>query len=183
MMKRFTVIFWLFFLTPSAFAQGLTEIAMPGIDSLKSVQSDRPGSMLSIPLFNPEFPLSLSMELFTLDAPVFDFKPYLQSNWKVEYQTYSGFHPAGSFNLGSPLMVSSLFHSGTLFNQATYSLNDKLKLGGNSFGVNSIHSAPLPHPSSNQWEMRGASMFMQYKVNKNFKIETRISVTGNPYHP
>jgi len=183
MMKRLTVILGLFFFIDSAFAQGLTEIAMPGIDSLKSVQSVRPGSMLSTPLLNSEFPLFLSTELFTLDPPVFDFKPYLQSNWKVEYQSYSGFHPVGSFNFGSPLMVSPLFHSGTLFNQATYSLSDKLKLGGNSFGINSIHSAPLPHPSSNQWEMRGASMFMQYKVNKNFKIETRISVTGNPYHP
>jgi hypothetical protein len=121
--------------------------------------------------------------MFVLDAPVFDFKPYLQSNWKVEYQNSIGYHPEGTFNHGYPFMVSPFFHNGTIFNQATYSLSDKLKLGGNSFGVNSIHSAPLPHPSSNQWETRGASMFMQYKVNKNFKIETRISVTGNQYHP
>jgi hypothetical protein len=183
MMKLLTVIFCLAFFTPTAFSQGLTEIAMPGIDTLKSVQTVRSVSGLSTPLFNPEFPLVLSPEMFVLDAPVFDFKPYMQSNWKVEYQNSIGFHPEARFSFGNPFMVSPLFHTGTIFNQATYSLSDKLTLGGNSFGVNSIFTAPLPHPAANQWETRGASMFMQYKVNKNFKIETRISVTGNQYHP
>ncbi len=183
MMKGLLVIFMLFFPARAAFAQGLSEIAMPGIDSVKSVQAVRPGSGLSTPLFNPEFPLTLSPEMFVLDAPVFDFKPYLQSNWKVEYRNSTGYHPEGRFSLGTPFMISPLFHNGTIFNQAAYSISDKLTLGGNSFGVNSIFTAPLPHPSANQWETRGASMFMQYKVNKNFKIETRISVTGSPYHP
>lgn len=183
MMKGLLVIFMLFFPARAAFAQGLSEIAMPGTDTLKSVQTVRAESGLTTPLFNPEFPLALSPEMFALNAPVFDFKPYLQSNWKVEYQNSMGFHPEARFSPGTPFMVSPLFHNGTIFNQASYSISDKLTLGGNSFGVNSIFTAPLPHPSSNQWETRGASMFMQYKVNKNFKIETRISVTGSQYHP
>ena len=183
MIKLFTLIFWLTFLTTTVFSQGLSEIAMPGIDSVKSVQAVWPGPGLSTPLFKPEFTLSSSPGLFVLDVPVFDFKNYLQSNWKVEFRNSTGFFPEGRFNPGYPFLVSPLFHNGTIFNQATYTLSDKLKLGGNSFGVNSIHTAPLPHPSSNQWETRGASMFMQYKVNKNFKIETRISVTGNQYYP
>jgi hypothetical protein len=95
MMKGLFVITLLFFLARAAFAQGLSEIAMPGTDTLKSVQTVRAESGLTTPLFNPEFPLALSSEMFALNAPVFDFKPYLQSNWKVEYQNSMGFHPEG----------------------------------------------------------------------------------------
>lgn len=182
-MKQYTILLFLFFATSTAFAQGLIEAPLPGIDSLKKVHLSMPEPGLSIPDFNPEFPISLLSAPLTISTPAFDINKYLQRNWKIEYQSFDYLQPGNHTFHGRPFFVSPLFHSGTIFNQASYQLSDKLTFGGNSFGVNSIITAPLPHPSSNQWENRGASMFMQYKVNRNFKIETRISVTGNQFHP
>ncbi len=88
-----------------------------------------------------------------------------------------------SFHFFNSTFYFPYIFSGTIFNQAAYQINDKLILGGNSFGVNSIFSPSIVHPMTNQWQTRGASMFMQYKVNRNFKIETRITVTGAPNYP
>lgn len=182
-MKQYTIIICLVFSVSTAFAQGLIEAPMPGIDSLKRIHSLRPEPGLSIPDFSPGFPISLLSEPLTLSTPAFDINKYLRSNWKVEYQSFNYLQPGHSIFPGSLYLGSPLSHSGTIFNQASYQVSDKVTFGGNSFGVNSIFTAPLPHPSANQWENRGASMFMQYKVNRNFKIETRISVTGNQFHP
>jgi hypothetical protein len=182
-MKRYTILFLLFFVTTTVYTQGLIEAPLPGIDSLKNIQLSRPESGLSIPDFSPGFPILLLSGPLTISTPAFDINKYLQSNWKIDYQSFDYLQPGNYTFHGRPFLVSPLFHSGTIFNQASYQLNDKLTFGGNSFGVNSIFTAPLPHPSANQWENRGASMFMQYKVNRNFKIETRISVTGNQFHP
>ncbi len=82
------------------------------------------------------------------------------------------------FNINSIGFVASpFFRNGAIFSGATYKLNDKLQLGGYSFGANSIFSAPMPNQGMNNFDTRGATMFMQYKVSKNFKIETRVSVT------
>lgn len=182
-MKQYTILLFLLFATSTTFAQGLIEAPLPAIDSLKRIHLLRPEPGISIPYFNPDFPISLLSEPLTISTPAFDISKYLKSNWKIEYQSFNNLQPGNSVFPGSPFLVSPLFYSGTIFNQASYQISDKVSFGGNSFGVNSIFTAPLPHPSANQWENRGASMFMQYKVNRNFKIETRISVTGNQFHP
>jgi hypothetical protein len=72
-----------------------------------------------------------------------------------------------------------------VFNQATYQLNDKFSVGGNSFGAQSVFDRPKINSSINEMSTKGASMFMQYKVSKNFKVETRVSVSSHksPWEP
>jgi hypothetical protein len=120
-----------------------------------------------------------------LDIPVFDFSRYLNSRWKVSYSSFSkefqgfgmtGFSYAGSFF--NPFGVN-----GAVFNQAIYQVSDKIKIGGNSFGMNSIPASPLNYPGSGRYNIRGASIFMEYKVSKNIRIGGGVSVSGNPYQP
>lgn len=83
----------------------------------------------------------------------------------------SGFTPGWLFPVHSPFFVS-----GQVLSQAAYQLGDKFVLGGYSYGVNSLFTAPLPGNTSN-FDRYGSTMFLQYKVSKNFKIETRVNVT------
>lgn len=73
---------------------------------------------------------------------------------------------------------SPFYHNGTVLSQAAYQLGNKFVLGGYSYGANLIHTAPFPNQSPNTFDNYGSTMFIQYKVSKNFKIETRVSVGG-----
>lgn len=149
-MKSYLILLiWMVCIMP-AYAQGLSEISMPEPDSLKTVPLPKPGHFLANPLMYKEITAGIFAEPFTLQAPAFDITPYLANNWKTEYQSFSFsghpwfMHPPGL------LHASPFLHSGTIFNQATYKLGEKIMLGGNSFGTNSIFTAPLPHPSAGQ---------------------------------
>lgn len=82
-------------------------------------------------------------------------------------------------------IVSPFYTNGMVFNQATYRLNNRFSFGGNSFGVQSVFDKPRMNSSINDMSTKGASMFMQYKVSKNIKVETRVSVSGHqsPWEP
>jgi hypothetical protein len=82
-------------------------------------------------------------------------------------------------------IASPFYTNGMVFNQSTYRLNDKLSFGGNSFGAQSVFDKPRLNSSINDMSTKGASMFMQYKVSKNFKVETRVSVSSHqsPWEP
>ena len=73
-------------------------------------------------------------------------------------------------------MSSPFLREETVFKGAIYKLSNKVNLGGYSFGANSIFSAPLPNQRMNNFDTRGAAMFLQYNVSKNFRIETRVNV-------
>jgi len=45
-----------------------------------------------------------------------------------------------------------------------------------------IFDQPLLTPYNNM-SIKGSSMFMQYKVNEHFKVETRISISNRPSAP
>lgn len=77
------------------------------------------------------------------------------------------------------------FSTGKVFNQSSYQLNDKLLIGGNSFGVQSVFDKPKVNPTIQDMSTKGASMFLQYNVSKNFKVEGRVSVTNHsgPFQP
>jgi hypothetical protein len=77
------------------------------------------------------------------------------------------------------LGYSPFFTVGKIYNQATYRVNDRFSFGGNSFGAQSVFDQPILNPAIQNMSTKGASMFMQYKVSKNFKIETRVSVTNH----
>jgi hypothetical protein len=74
---------------------------------------------------------------------------------------------------------------GVVFNQATYKLNDRFSFGGNSFGAQSVFDKPTINPSVQNMSTKGASVFLQYKVSKNFKIETQVSISNHqsPWEP
>lgn len=111
--------------------------------------------------------------------PKFDFNANIAQRISINPSgmlhttTFSGFMP-GQFP-GAPFL-----RNGSVFSVASYQLNDKFTVGGYSFGANSIFSAPLPNQGMNQFDTHGSTLFMQYKVSKNFKIETRVSVTQGP---
>jgi len=81
--------------------------------------------------------------------------------------------------------LSPYYSNAAIFNQATYRLNDRLSFGGNSFGAHSVFNQPSMNSSMQNMSTKGASMFMQYKVSKNFKVETRVSISNHqsPWEP
>lgn len=111
--------------------------------------------------------------------PKFDFSAAVSQHFSINpagmlhTATFGGFMP-GLFPAGPFLRNASVFSA------ASYQLGNKFIVGGYSFGANSIFSAPLPNQGMNQFDTRGSTLFMQYKVSKNFKIETRVSVTQGP---
>jgi len=109
----------------------------------------------------------------------FDFN--WQPNPVVDFSSFTS-HPSFSianhhFTYFNPF-VSSL----SITNQAHYQLSDKFMFGGNSFAGNSIFN-PLPANSSfKDMNIRGASMFLEYKVSDKFKIGGSFSIS-NQNHP
>ena len=77
------------------------------------------------------------------------------------------------------------YSGGVVFNQSSYRMNDRLSVGGNSFGAQSIFDQPRMNSSMQNMSTKGASVFMQYKVSKNFKVETRVSISNHqsPWEP
>lgn len=74
---------------------------------------------------------------------------------------------------------SPFINSFSIQSAASYRLTDKLLLSGNSFSGTSIFN-PLPANSDlNNMRIRGASMFLQYKISKNIHIGGGISVTND----
>jgi hypothetical protein len=73
---------------------------------------------------------------------------------------------------------SPFLQNGTTFNQATYRLNDRFSFGGSSFGAQSIFDLPKMNSDIQNMSIKGASMYLQYKVSDHFKIEGRVGVSG-----
>lgn len=156
------------------------------LDSIpRGINSNDAGKLtMELPLnFNEPF----SLEKFNLFDPSIFRQPLLPDyNKNLDFR-----------KLLNPLVTTSTYYSfnqplyypyyinGTVFNQATYRINDKLSFGGNSFGAQGIFDKPQMNPAIQNMSTKGASMFMQYKVSKNFKIETRVSVTNHqsPWGP
>ncbi|MFW6289684.1 MAG: hypothetical protein ACOC0R_01850 [Mariniphaga sp.] len=78
------------------------------------------------------------------------------------------------------LAPSPFYGSASVFSSAAYKLNNRFTLGGYSYGARSAFTAPFPNQGLNTFDVRGSTMFMQYKVSKNFKIETRVNVSQGP---
>ncbi|MCY1720870.1 hypothetical protein OU798_10975 [Prolixibacteraceae bacterium Z1-6] len=108
-----------------------------------------------------------------------------QQEYSQRYTAYVEFLPLNDLvfaglSSGEPFGAHSPFyHNGTILSQQAYQLGDKLVIGGYSYGMNSIYTAPFPNQNSSYFDTYGSTMFMQYKVSKNFKIETRVSVGQN----
>jgi len=118
-------------------------------------------------------------ELYDIpQLPKMDFGAVINQRFSI---TPSGVAHSTDFGF-MPYMfsVSPFYRNASVFSAASYQLSNKFTVGGYSFGANSIFSAPLPNQGMNNFDTHGSTLFMQYKVSKNFKIETRVTVTQGP---
>ena len=109
----------------------------------------------------------------------FDFSAAIAQRFSINPSGMLHTTTLGGFTPGL-FPAAPFLRNGSVFSAASYQLSDKFTVGGYSFGANSIFSAPLPNQGMNNFDTRGSTLFMQYKVSKNFKIETRVSVTQGP---
>jgi hypothetical protein len=123
--------------------------------------------------------LFLSEMTQTVQLPEFDFRSELYNRWNLDASEifshslqWSGFIPGYGMAAASPFL-----RNGAVFSGAAYRINDRFTMGGYSFGANTIFSAPFPNQGMNSFDVRGSTLFMQYNVSRNFKIETRVNVT------
>lgn len=101
----------------------------------------------------------------------------------LDFAAISNYNLSG-FSVGSMYsFYSPYYRNATILSSAAYKLSDKFTLGGFSYGSNSIHSAPLPNQGMNNFDAYGSTLFMEYKVSKNFRIETRVNVQQGGNHP
>lgn len=104
----------------------------------------------------------------------------LKPGFIIDFNSFSGMKSITLSNLFP--IFNPFVNSFSITNQARYKLSDKFTLGGNSYAGNSIFN-PMPANSSIQdMSIRGASMFLQYKVSKNVKLSGSFSIS-NQDHP
>jgi hypothetical protein len=130
-------------------------------------------------LISGQLPAGLLTE--TIKLPGFNFNEEYVQRYTFSFNTYSfGSFPAAGFSAGSMNpFYSPFYQNGTIFSEAAYKIGDKFTFGGFSYGLNPMMMPP-PAPGINNFNRYGSTMFMQYKVGKNFKIETRVNVSQGP---
>lgn len=155
------------------------ELLLPALPEVDSVYSEEENPDINH-VISPGDLMYHDMSIFKV--PDFDFNVELPERWRYSLTDLkeSKIHSVSAFNNPFYFVPSPFVHSGTVFSGAAYSFNDKLMMGGYSFGAQSVFTAPLPNQSINQYDFRGSSMFLQYNVTKNFKIETRVNVIHGP---
>lgn len=160
-------------------AQGLIHPELPPIDSALRADSlvTPEASLMNVPAIND--PALFLPEVTPFQLPDFDFYRNLL-NMRQDY-SFAVFNPSGNSDVLFRYSAMPFIHSATVLNQAAYRITDRLTIGGNSYSGNSIFSSPLPIRGLKSHDFRGASMFFQYKVSKNIKIETHINVTNRQY--
>lgn len=175
-MRKWMIIFFIA-VSPALFAQELLMPELPETDSLE-MELEREilyrqllsGSLMSSDLMQP------------MQLPDINFNDLLSERWSFDtsVQTINTFGNTGFSHWFMGMAPAPFIHSGSVFSSATYKLNDRFTVGGYSFGAKSVFTAPFPNQGINNYDMRGSTMFLKYNVSKNFKIETRVSVTQGP---
>jgi len=178
-MKRFLLFLISSCAVVFAYSQG--EI---GLDSIRGKVEVNRLSLERPLLFENSFQLE---GINLLDKSMFNQPLLPDYNKKLDLKKYLDFSNQStnqSFSV-SGFGISPFYTNGIIYNQATYRLNDRFSWGGNSFGAQSVFDRPAINSSVRDMSTKGASMFMQYKVSKNFKVETRVSISGqrSPWEP
>jgi hypothetical protein len=143
----------------------------------------QPSMERSLMLDATTFPI----EINTLNYSIFDQPLLPLQNKNLDFLKY--LNPSKQNNLSysfSGTSFNPVYPFGTIFNQSIYRLNDRLMIGGNSFGAQSVFDPPKLNSSIQDMSIKGASMFMQYKVSDHFKVETRVSISNGrstPWEP
>ncbi len=124
------------------------------------------------------------MEFNLLDISIFDQPLLSDYNKNLDFiknlnqsKTTSSSHNFEGFPF------SPVFPFGHVFNQSSYQVNNRVSIGGNSFGTRSAFEPPKLNSSIQDMSIKGASMFIQYKVNDRFKVQTRVSISNRPSTP
>lgn len=154
------------------------EMLMPLLPEQDSLQMQTERQVMYRNLLQGNTPTGEMMEFQKL--PEFDFKQELTNRWNYNQSDFSFFHGnffAPGFGGISP---SPFLRNATIFSEGSYQVGKNFRLGGYSFGGNSVFSAPYPSQGLNNFDTRGSTLFMQYNVSKNFKIETRVNVIRGP---
>lgn len=169
------IFFLIVVLENNAFTQEKLMPVLPEIDStqIKLEKELLYQQLLSGTLYAGGIIENLELQGFNFNnelAKRYQFNP-------ISFQSNS--YQFNYFPEGNPVFSSMPFvRNSAVFSEANYRLNDKFMIGGYSFGANSVFSAPYPNNGlNNNFDSRGSTFFIQYKVSKNFKIETRVSVT------
>ena len=112
---------------------------------------------------------------FQPEAPLLNLNLNLNQGLVIDYNLFSGMQ---NIRLSNYSYINPFINSFSITNQGYYKLNDKLMMGGNSFAGNSIYN-PLPVNSSIQeMSIRGATMFLQYKISKNVRVGGGVSISN-----
>lgn len=122
---------------------------------------------------------NLSAKLTLIDPTLFTMPLFKDYNKVLDLKKAFTFQSTTNTNFDYRYSFIPFLSYGQVFNEATYKLNNRFSFGGNSFGARSVFDAPSMNSSVQNMSTKGASMFMEYKVSKNFKIETRVSVTNH----
>ena len=101
-------------------------------------------------------------------------------SFNFDFNANKNFAFSGISTGNNTTFYNPYFHNGVVLSEGAYSLNKKLMVGGFSYGANSFFSAPYSNPQMNNFDTYGSTIFMQYKVSKKFKIETRFNFSKSP---
>ncbi|WP_340113854.1 hypothetical protein [Maribellus mangrovi] len=154
-----------------AIAQQGPQLMIPDADSpdVKTVQPSPSLLLDDSAISNPDF------LMYKLQPVPLNLEQSYQTRYAVNASVFEmpemNFIPPASLNIVSPFYTNA-----QIFGGSSTKLNDKFTIGGFSYGANSIFSAPMPNQHNSYFDTYGSTMFMQYKVSKNLKIETRVSV-------
>lgn len=167
-------------ITSGAFAQQGLDMKSLEVDSTQ-IELEKQNDYHRLISGVPE--TSLFME--KIDLPNFDLSQEFSKRNNLNFNFYSfknlplhGFS-TGLINPG----FSPFYQNGMVLSEGAYQLGSKFVLGGYSYGINSMFSAPLPNKQMGNFDRYGSTMFLQYKVSKNFKIETRVNVSQGAHPP
>jgi len=172
-MKKYLTILFLFFLFGSMAQQGL-QMDFCEIDSTE-LEAHR--QLEYTQFVNGTF--GNNFLIGDMELPKFNPTQVYQQQYKIVFETLPLNNYFGAFLMGGSTGVSPFYYNGQILSDAAYKIGDKFVVGGFSYGANSVFSSPLPHQNGSYFDTYGSTMFMQYKVSKNFKIETSISVNQN----
>lgn len=120
-----------------------------------------------------------------IELPDFNFLAEYHNRYTINLDVY----PVANYSFGgissgmTNPFYSPFYGNAMVLSAAAYQLGDKFVLGGYSYGTNSIFAAPSSNRGMNNFDSYGSTLFLQYKVSKNFKIETRINVQQRGQHP
>ena len=128
---------------------------------------------------NDLFPETIKLSGFDLNT---EFANMYSLNFNL-YNFNSMFNHGFSTGMTNPF-YTPFYQNGMVLSEGAYKFSDKFTFGGFSYGANSMMSGPpMPTSGMDKFDRYGSTLFMQYKVSKNFKIETRFNVSQGRMYP